>query len=380
MLRKKKIAIIGLKGLPAYGGAATVGENIINQLKDKYDFTVYAISSHTDLKTGHYNGYKQIVLNNFPVRKLNIPFYYFFSAIHSLFCNYDLIHLHHSDWSIIIPILKLRHKVILTSHGSPARLGNRFFKYGRFITSFCIFSEKHFLKKANIVTCVSEVLTKFLEQTYNKDVEYIPNGIERVNSDKSKNTIPLISDSYILFSAGRIIPTKGCHVFFKALKKIGYSGKVIVVGDYNQIPDYYKELKKISETMDVVFTGMIKERKKLKNYIINSELFISPSSFEAMSMMLLEVASLNVPIICSDIPENKSIFNENEVLFFLTNNINDLSSKIDYALTNTRIMREKSKKAYIKLENTYLWKDIAINYDELYGKLIDRGWNAEKEC
>ena len=30
---RKRIAIIGLKGLPALGGAATVGESIINELK-----------------------------------------------------------------------------------------------------------------------------------------------------------------------------------------------------------------------------------------------------------------------------------------------------------------------------------------------------------
>ena len=29
---KPRIAVIGLKGLPAFGGAAAVGENIINQL------------------------------------------------------------------------------------------------------------------------------------------------------------------------------------------------------------------------------------------------------------------------------------------------------------------------------------------------------------
>ena len=41
---KPKIAVIGLKGLPAFGGAATVGENIINQLKDNYQFFVYSTS------------------------------------------------------------------------------------------------------------------------------------------------------------------------------------------------------------------------------------------------------------------------------------------------------------------------------------------------
>ena len=94
-MKKKKIAVIGLKGLPAFGGAATVGENIIEQLKDKYDFTVYATSSHTDFKTGVYNGYKQIVFKKIQIKKLNILYYYLSSLFHILFNEYDIIHLHH---------------------------------------------------------------------------------------------------------------------------------------------------------------------------------------------------------------------------------------------------------------------------------------------
>ena len=34
-----------------------------------------------------------------------------------------------------------------------------------------------------------------------------------------------------------------------------------------------------------------------------------------MSMMLLEVVSLKVPVLASDIPANKAIFNEDEISF-----------------------------------------------------------------
>ena len=45
---KPKIGIIGLKGLPAFGGAATVGENLISILHNEYDFKVYSVASHTN--------------------------------------------------------------------------------------------------------------------------------------------------------------------------------------------------------------------------------------------------------------------------------------------------------------------------------------------
>ena len=81
-LTKKKIAVIGLKGLPAFGGAATVGENIIEQLKDKYDFTVYSVSSHTNEKTGEYHGFKQIVFAQKKKSGIKTLLYYTKSVFH----------------------------------------------------------------------------------------------------------------------------------------------------------------------------------------------------------------------------------------------------------------------------------------------------------
>ena len=51
----KKIAVIGLKGLPAFGGAAAVGESLINKLKNEYNFTVLSTASHTsaDVELGN---------------------------------------------------------------------------------------------------------------------------------------------------------------------------------------------------------------------------------------------------------------------------------------------------------------------------------------
>ena len=114
---KKRIAIIGLKGLPPFGGAANVGDNIIEQLSKEYDFTVYATASHTHHK-GDYKGAHQIVFRKFPVRQLNVFYYYIASAVHAVFTRrYDAIHLHQMDGAFILLLLRLRYKVVATSHG-----------------------------------------------------------------------------------------------------------------------------------------------------------------------------------------------------------------------------------------------------------------------
>lgn len=370
MIKRKKIAVIGLKGLPAYGGAAAVGENIINKLKSKYDLTVYSVSSHTEQESGNYNGIRQIVFKKLPIKKINIFYYYIVSALHALFCDYDLVHLHHSDWALIMFILRLRHKVVLTSHGSPMRLGDKDFKYSKSEEIFVKLSEKYFIRLANKITSVSKELSDFLQNRYKIDINYIPNGIENNGSSKVHKDQTPISQDYVLFAAGRIIPTKGCHIFLQALQKLNFTEKVVIVGDHKQLPEYYSRLKSISDGLDVDFTGLIKEKDKLNNYIANTELFVFPSSYEAMSMMLLEVVSLQVPVICSDIPENKDIFADNEVLYFETNNVNDLAKKIQYAINNKNDMIERSKRAYKKLEEHYTWDKIAKKYEHCYDSLI----------
>src|SRR3954468_11899167 len=114
--RKPQIAVIGLKGLPAFGGAATVGENLILQLAGDFDFTVYAISSHASVKKT--DAYTQIIFRKSRIPALNTFSYFIKSMLHALFRgNYDLVHLHHYSSGFIAPFLRLRFRVLLTLHG-----------------------------------------------------------------------------------------------------------------------------------------------------------------------------------------------------------------------------------------------------------------------
>ena len=362
-INKPKIAVIGLKGLPAFGGAAAVGENIIEQLKDIYDFTVYAISSHTN-KKGDYNGFKQIVFKSIPFKKLNTLYYYIVSALHAVvFGNYDLIHLHHRDAAFIILILKLRYgSILLTTHGIFRLLDK--WKYYRW---YFTVQEKIFIRFANAITCVSLNEKRLFKKILNMDAHHIPNGINEVvalDSGDSKRK------DYLFFGAGRIIHSKGCDVMLKALNILNYEGKILIAGDIDQTPEHRNLLIELALTLHVDFLGLIKDKNNLLNYIKNAKFFIFPSSIEAMSMMLLEAASVKTPIICSDIIENRDIFNEEEVLFFRTDDPNDLAKKINWALQNPDIMQLCAEKAYKKLKDKYLWGKIAKQYSEYYERLM----------
>ena len=361
-MHKLKIAVIGLKGLPAFGGAATVGENIIEQLKDEFKFTVYAVSSHTD-RHGEVNGYYQHVFSTFFIKKLNVFLYYLKSMLHALFtADYDVIHLHHADAAFIIPFLRIRYKVICTSHAQ-AQVNEKWPGYVKF---FFKINEWIMLRTASQVTAVSIPLTEAYKSMIKRNILYIPNGIS-LQQPVSDEFIPF--NDYLLFAAGRIIPLKGLHVLLKAVKTINYTGKLLVVGDLDQLPKYKEEILELSKGLNVEFVDIIKEKTKLLNFVKNAKLFIFPSYSENMSIMLLEAAYVKTPVICSDIPANKAIFEPGEVLFFKTNDEKDLADKLMYAEQNTEALREHTRKAFEKLTAQYNWTDIAAQYKTLYLQL-----------
>jgi glycosyltransferase involved in cell wall biosynthesis len=363
-MKKKSIGVIGLKGLPAYGGAAAVGENIINQLVDEYEFTVYSSSSTTNQKTGNYHGFNQIVFRKIPFQKINTLYYYILSAFHALFFGkYDVIHLHHRDAAFILTILKIKFKVILTTHGSFHSLPKE--KYYKW---FFKWNENHFVKKADIVTCVSKVESNKYHDLLNIDAVFIPNGVNLRQNHLSDDLA--INYEYLFFGAGRIMKTKGLEVLLCALKKINMEFKLLIAGDIEQTKDYKKEILTLSKNLNVEYLGLIKDKNQLFNYIRHSKLFIFPSSIEAMSMMLLEAASQKAPIICSDINANKAIFNEDQVLFFKVDDSTDLANKIKWALDNKLEMQKKADRAFEELRLKYQWKNIAKEYDRLYHKLL----------
>ena len=361
---KKKVAVIGLKGLPAFGGAARAGESLIDILKEKYDFTVYAVSSHTNRK-GFYNGYTQIVFNRFVSKELNTFIYYIKSALYCLFKgDFDIIHIQHIAGAFIIPLLRLKYAVISTARGKAEKVD----KLKVLAKYYYPIMEIIFLKLSNIIVVVSKPHRDYYQSKSRKPVYFIPNG---VSSKCSYSPLKIKYKHYLLFAAGRIIGIKGCHVFLKSLLKLNYKSKVLVVGDLDQIPKYRDQIHQLANYLDVEFTGLIKNTTLLMSYIKQAKLFIFPSFVEAMSNMLLEVGSLKIPIICSDIPENKAIFNDDQVLFFKTGDENDLSLKIEWALNNNSLMKDKAKRAYKHLMAHYNWDTIATEYDKLYQKLIE---------
>ena len=120
-----------------------------------------------------------------PGKHLESSLFYLLSAIHALlFGNYDLIHLHKIDAGFVAPILRLRYKIIATSHESSYLRD----KWSKPVKSILRFFEYLLVKFPDKITSVSSPLVDIYKRKYKRSAEYIPNGVNSEKADTVINT------------------------------------------------------------------------------------------------------------------------------------------------------------------------------------------------
>ena len=367
MSKKPNIAFFGIKYFPARGGTSRVVENLILNLVEDYNVTIYCYK-HKSAKT-HIKGVDVVQFSEFKWGSFGVFVYFFLCCLHIRFKgNFDVIHAHKIDSFFFLKFLPKKARVIATAHEAPynrdkwSRLGIIYFK-------IC---ERWFLNFKGVKTAISKPLCEFYKNEYNVDVCFIPNGInldDKQAEGSSQKFWPSEVDAnspFVLFAARRIMGTKGLHTMLEAYKNINYQGHIFVAGELDNYPSYIKQVKKIANGLNVSFLGFVNPLPALLELVEKCEYFVFPSETEGMSIMLLEVASVGKPILASDIPENTQVFNNKEVLFFENKNVDDLIEKIHWLNNNQAEFNALGKNAKNKVAYKYTWNKITLDYKALY--------------
>lgn len=370
---KKKIAILGIKTYPAFLGADRVFENIINHTDGEFDYFIYLIKTKNrlaDVDNKHF-----IYLPAMNGKHLRAFSFYVLCMFHMLFkSRYDLIHAHNSDVGLFTFILniKYRGRILGTFHGEPYKST----KWGKFAKLYLKVSEWLFIKSCDKLTSVSAS-----KKVNGKNVLFIPNGIENINTLKYYNyrntsidyeQLNLAKGEYILFASGRLDKIKGLHHLLDAYSAGNIKTQLLIISDFSHNRHYSNEINeqiKKLDTKNIIVWKKLLPKNDLFDVIINSRMVVFPSQIEAMSMFLLEVLACNKIVVCSDIDANMHIVGRNYRYLFKSENVESLSAVIGTALKDTEVnnmsKHSTNHTRHIMMEK-YNWKDIVKNYCILY--------------
>lgn len=365
-----RIAILGTRGFPnVQGGVEKHCEGLsVNLVKIGCDITVFTRKPYVNNKVKEYNGVKLIALPALRHKYLEAFLHTLIGVFAAFRYHPDILHIQAIGPALFTPLARmLGMKVVVTSHGS----NYKHLKWGRFAKLILRLGEFSGITFANKLIAISKLIADEIREKYKRNVVFIPNGVEIPKVTMSDNFIKkygLIKGKYIL-SVGRFVPEKGFHDLIDAFNKGNFDDwKLVIVGGADHEDRYSLGLKKKAErNKNIVLTGFL-TGKPLQELYSHAGLFVLPSYYEGLPIVLLEAMSYGLSCIASDIPANKNIeLSDNR--FFKTGDVNAIAEKIEEFI-NRPFKEEERKRQIDIIAEQYNWGKIAEDTLRVYKSVI----------
>lgn len=354
----KKVAIIGIQGVPAsYGGFESLVENIIgeNQSSD-ISYTIYCSSK--DMKTilPEYKGAK---LRYIPLHANGIQsiLYDIWAMLRSI-RGFDTILVLGTSGCLFLPFLKLLSgkRLVVNIDG----LEHRREKWGKLARWVLKTSEKMAVRFADVIISDNKGIQDYVSDTYGKYSEMIAYGgdhvLRNVTPAKQQDFLNLygLSAGEYAIKVCRIEPENNCQIVLEAFAR---SGKQLVfIGNWNK-SEYARQLRdKYKDIPNIMILDAIYDLDILYTLRLNAKYYVHGHSAGGTNPSLVEAMFFGRPILAYDVVYNRETTKQ-EAYYFKT--VEDLVELLE---RNDLIGERMSEIAW---EN-YTWSKIAKAYEKLY--------------
>lgn len=278
----------------------------------------------------------------------------------------DIIHAHPSEYNGFyryIPYMMMgkifRKKVIFHIHGGT--FDTFYHEQIRVIRDFI----KWTLIKCDIVICLTETWAELFHKIGVKRVEVIRNSISQPDSN------PYNPYSTSLTYMGYIEQRKGVFDLIEAFKLCDRAENIVLnicgTGDDEEL----SKLIKINGLKDrVICHGWVNSEQKDRIYR-STAIFILPSYFEALPMVLLEAMAYGIPVISTPVGGIPELIEDGvDGLLIQPGDTGTLTKTINRLLSDKDLCLKMSNAAYQKIKQGYTMKVSFQALHRIYAKLM----------
>lgn len=365
---KIKIAII--INTVSYRGPANVVLNILKSLdKNKYDITLITIKDANDQSVIEKLESDSINVKQFNLKgKLNI-----LKNIKSIreyinSSNFEIVHCHGITPDFICSNLNSNIKTISTIHCNLYE--DYYCRFGKILGFFAVKMDIMFLNKINCNVCCSKSVFDALKNKI-KNVKYIVNGVDlRKNCDEEcdlnllKNKYKIPKNAFIYVFAGTLKKVKNVKNMVIEFKKCHDDDEyLLIVGDGDDL----EECKILSkDDSNIIYAG---RQKNVYDYMKLSDVYISFSLSEGMSISCLEALASGNYLLLSNIPSHSELVNNPDMYLGEVFDFNNFKQR--KCILRKKIDDVKNKSSIIQYhKNNYSSYAMASKYQEEYDKLL----------
>jgi len=294
------------------------------------------------------------------------------TLIHSFLCTFniiindvaDIIHIHNGGNSIWAFFLRIFGKKVYVSQDGVDWKREKWPWFGKIYLKISSIFTAYF---PNQVIFDNIYAKKYFGNKFKKHfsmIEYGAGVSENFNQSNILNKLGIYSGEYVLF-VGRFIPDKGVHYLIQAFNDLNIDMKLVLVGGSPNTNEYEKYIKTlVHNDPRIMFPGFI-YGGHINKLIKDAYLYVQPSDVEGLSPVILQVMGLGTPLICSDIPENKYIV-QDDAMLFNKSDINSLKNVLIYAFNNPMEIQRKANIGQTRILKEYNWDSVAAKYIEIF--------------
>lgn len=355
----KKIAIVGIQGVPAkYGGFESLVENIIgdNCPRDVH-YTVFCSSKDYAKRLAEY---KDATLKYIPLHAngvQSIP-YDMWGLIRSI-SGYDAIVVLGVSGCLFLPIFRLlcRKKLIVNIDG----LEHRRAKWGKTARWVLRKSEAMAVRLADVVIADNKGIQDYVWETYHRKAELIAYGGDHVLRDVPMETqLEVLSrygvkDNDYAITVCRIEPENNSRMILEAFARSGRN--LVFIGNWER-SEYGRTLKaEFGNLENIHCVDAVYDLDTLYALRSRCRCYIHGHSAGGTNPSLVEAMFFGRPILAFDVIYNRETTNNEAYYFFSTDELVELLSLPDFK--NGEPLREYARQHYT-------WKHIAEQYELLY--------------
>jgi glycosyltransferase involved in cell wall biosynthesis len=166
---------------------------------------------------------------------------------------------------------------------------------------------------------------------------------------------------------------KAQEIFIRALARISNREDLffVMVGREGNMTRTIKlEIERNQLSNRVILLG---HRNDVNRLLAASDIFVFPSRFEGLPGALIEAEAAGLPILCSDIMNNREVALENEnALFFKVDDVDDLSVKLSVMIENREQRTEMGEKSLMIFKKNFELENIHLRMKKLIDAFAQR--------
>ena len=218
------------------------------------------------------------------------------------------------------------------------------------------------------------------EYGYNGSYEVMPNGTDMMIPEKSKllkyrnkglDMIDAGTDEFVMLFVGQHRWEKNVRLIIDSLKFLnaeGKSFKMVFVGEGYASHEMIKLVRQYKIQDQVVFLGVITDRRELQNVYAASDLLVFPSVYDNSPLVLQEAAAFDVPSVVIRNSSSAEGILDGVNGFLVENEVGSLSNRISELMKQPHAIKKAGEGARKSIYHP--WENIVDDVYQRYVELI----------